>query len=73
VRGFDWGLTLRAVDTVDDESCIEYLLKEVNPCIKEPFRRFTPETAALFIATFDGSLLELDNYVRDTHSNVYSK
>ncbi|KAI8607680.1 hypothetical protein BC830DRAFT_93099 [Chytriomyces sp. MP71] len=70
LRGYDWALKLHAVESVDDEVVIDYLLKEVNPCIQEPARKFTEETAALFVSTFDGSLLELDNYYRDTYSNV---
>ncbi|KAJ3193428.1 hypothetical protein HK101_004860 [Irineochytrium annulatum] len=71
LRGFDWGLTLHAVDGVEDDVIIEYLLKEVNPRIQDPNRRFTQDTAAHFVATFNGSLLELDNYFRDVNSNVF--
>jgi hypothetical protein len=68
VKGYDWGLTLHAVDSVDDDVVVQYLLDDVNPFIKEPHRKFTEETANLFVATFDGSLLELDNYFRDVVS-----
>ncbi|KAI8850450.1 hypothetical protein BC829DRAFT_488787 [Chytridium lagenaria] len=71
LKGFDWTLTLHSVDGVEDEAIIEYLLKEVNPKIKEAPRRFTEDTAAHFVATFNGSLLELDNYLRDVNSNVF--
>ncbi|KAJ3094375.1 hypothetical protein HDU97_008177 [Phlyctochytrium planicorne] len=71
LKGYDWGLTLHSVDGVEDDVIIEYLLKDVNPKIREPQRKFTPDTAALFVATFNGSLLELDNYVRDLNSNVF--
>ncbi|KAJ3204951.1 hypothetical protein HDU67_009202 [Dinochytrium kinnereticum] len=73
LRGYDWGLALHSVDGVEDDVIIEYLLRDVNPKIKEPQRRFTEETAALFVATFNGSLLELDNYFRDVNSNVFSE
>ncbi|TPX70294.1 hypothetical protein CcCBS67573_g06577 [Chytriomyces confervae] len=70
LRGYDWALKLHAVESVDDEVVIAYLLNEVNPLIKEAARKFTEESAALFVATFDGSLLELDNYYRDAFCNV---
>ncbi|KAJ3131936.1 hypothetical protein HK100_005875 [Physocladia obscura] len=70
LRGYDWAIKLHALESVDDETMIAYLLKEVNPFIKEPNRRFTEETAALFVSTFDNSLLELDNYFRDTFSDI---
>ncbi|KAJ3212678.1 hypothetical protein HDU82_007766 [Entophlyctis luteolus] len=60
VRGYDWAVKLHAIESVDDETVIKYLLEEVNPCISEPSRRFTRETAALFVTTFDASLLEID-------------
>ncbi|ORY42352.1 hypothetical protein BCR33DRAFT_739349 [Rhizoclosmatium globosum] len=72
LRGYDWAIKLHAVESVEDDVVISYLLNEVNPHIKEPARQFTEETAALFVATFDGSLLELDNYFRDTYSNVHT-
>ncbi|KAI9347928.1 hypothetical protein DFJ73DRAFT_835847 [Zopfochytrium polystomum] len=72
LRGYDWGLTLRAVECVDDESVIRYLLQDVNPVLPDPAKKFTEDTAALFVATFDGSLLELDNYIRDGRSNVHA-
>ncbi|KAJ3022398.1 UNVERIFIED_CONTAM: hypothetical protein HDU68_009170 [Siphonaria sp. JEL0065] len=72
LRGYDWAIKLHAVESVEDDTVISYLMTQVNPCIKEPSRRFTEETAALFVATFDGSLLELDNYFRDVHcANVH--
>ncbi|KAJ3111666.1 hypothetical protein HDU96_005480 [Phlyctochytrium bullatum] len=71
LRGYDWRLSLHCLEGVEDDVVIEYLLKDVNPRIKEPPRRFTPDTAALFVATFNGSLLELDNYFRDVNCNVF--
>ncbi|KAJ3412676.1 hypothetical protein HDV05_000367 [Chytridiales sp. JEL 0842] len=72
LKGFDWNLTLHSLDPVDDDTCIQYLLQDVNPIIKMASRKFTPATAALFVATFDGSLLELDNYIKDGRSNIYN-
>ncbi|KAI9353732.1 hypothetical protein BDR26DRAFT_849120 [Obelidium mucronatum] len=67
LRGYDWAIKLHAVESVEDDTVISYLMNQVNPCIKDASRRFTEETASLFVATFDGSLLELDLYFRDTH------
>ncbi|KAJ3378465.1 hypothetical protein HDU84_007553 [Entophlyctis sp. JEL0112] len=72
MRGYDWAVKLHAIESVDDETVIKYLLEEVNPCISEPSRRFTRETAALFVTTFDASLLEIDLYVRDTLSDIHT-
>ncbi|KAJ3075936.1 hypothetical protein HDU98_006445 [Podochytrium sp. JEL0797] len=66
LRGYDYAIKLYSIESVPDETVIQYLLTQVNPCIQDPHRHFTPETAALFVATFDGSLLELDLYLRDT-------
>ncbi|KAJ3327432.1 hypothetical protein HDU76_011807, partial [Blyttiomyces sp. JEL0837] len=72
LRGYDWALTLHSVDSVDDDIVIAYLLRDVNPRILNPARQFTEETATLFVTTFDGSLLEINNYFRDMNCDVQS-
>lgn len=72
IRGYDWGLTLHAIESVEDEAVIKYLLDEVNPIILDPAKKFNEDSASLFVATFDGSLLELDNYIRDQRSSVHT-
>ncbi|KAJ3277829.1 hypothetical protein HK104_002936, partial [Borealophlyctis nickersoniae] len=68
-RRYDWTCTTRFLNPVSDATVIQYILKDVNPCLPE-HRRFTHETAALFVDYFGGNLKELERFVSGRWSAV---
>ncbi|KAJ3395662.1 hypothetical protein HDU92_005288 [Lobulomyces angularis] len=75
IRGFEYNLKFKAVESVDDEVIIKYLLTKVNPLLEKKTpqnlstgNKFTIDTARLFVSTFDGNMQELENYCKSGKS-----
>ena len=62
MAGFDQNIIFRSLEAIDDPFVISYLLNKINPILEES-KRFTLETAEIFVKTFDGNFLEITRYI----------
>ncbi|KAJ3158405.1 hypothetical protein HDU86_002874 [Geranomyces michiganensis] len=62
LRGYDWKLSYRCLESVDDADVVEYLLTSVNPQLME-HQKLSEADAYEFVANFGGNMTELGRYV----------
>ncbi|KND03771.1 uncharacterized protein SPPG_01228 [Spizellomyces punctatus DAOM BR117] len=61
LRGFDWRLDYRCLESVEDEKVADYLMNTLNPSLKNE-QKFDNETAYHFVYNFNGNMLELRRF-----------
>ncbi|KAI8591623.1 hypothetical protein BDZ88DRAFT_27511 [Geranomyces variabilis] len=62
LRGYDWKLTYRCLESVDDAEIVQYLLTSVNPQLME-HQKLSESDAYEFVANFSANMSELSRFV----------
>ncbi|KAJ3014767.1 hypothetical protein HKX48_004972 [Thoreauomyces humboldtii] len=67
LKGYDWTLSYKCLEGVNDSLVVDYLLTAVNPVLPDE-QKFTPELADLFVQNFGGNMMELTCFVNQRAS-----
>ncbi|TPX57008.1 hypothetical protein PhCBS80983_g04141 [Powellomyces hirtus] len=62
LKGYDWTLSYRCLESVDDQEVVQYLISSVNNILPE-HQKFTEQLAYEFVSNFSSNMMELSRYV----------